>query len=455
MANNKKNPSQKVEEAKKIANKSETQNIFSGIEESSLRFFRWVSALIDNILFTNKNPILLALLIAIVLYIFVGVTNQDFVTDITSSRSLTNVSVTTRYNSESFEIYGVPSSCDIILTGDAANVNNAAQKSGYCLLNLEGYTEGTHTVKLIASGYGDNVKATVSPSETQVTLERKTTAQFDLDYDFVNKNLLDSKYILGTPTFADDQTKVNIRASQETLNSISLVKALIDVSNQTQDFTVEAPLVAYNSKGQQVDAEIVPSSVTVSVKISSPSKTVPINLSITGTAPNGYALDTVSLDHQTTVIYASSSVLENIDEVTVSLDLSTITTNVDILQPINLPANVSKSDVTIVNIQLTLAESTTKEIDNVPIVYRNNENNLGASQVDTTKVKIIVTGTQRNIEDIEASDCVAYIDLKDKDGNLLEPGTYDLEVNVEKNTSAYVTFASDPNNINITLVSKG
>lgn len=447
-----KDPSKRVEEAKRIAKKNDETNVFSGFEELFFRFFRWLSTLVDRIFFQTKNLALFALILAIALFAFVYISEGNFSTNLASSRTLQNVSVNARYNSESFEVSGLPTNCSVVLSGDAANVNNASTKAGYCLLNLEGYTEGTHTVDLIASGYGDNVQTVTVPSQTQVVLKRKTTAQYDLGYDFINRNALDSKYILSTPTFENGQSKVNIRASQDTLNSIALVKALIDVSGQISDFTIDAPLVAYNNKGQQVNAEIVPSSVKASVKISSPSKTVPIILNVTGEAPTGFSLDTVSLDHQTTAIYAPQDVLENIDEVKVNLDLSTITTDADIMQPIVIPSGVSASEITMVNIQLTLAESTSKEIENVPIVYKNNDNNLGASEVDTTTVTVTVVGSSKNIEEITASDCIAYIDLKDSEGNLLEPGSYDLVVTVEKNTNAFVSFTCEPRDINITLI---
>ena len=158
------------------------------------------------------------------------------------------------------------------------------------------------------------------------------------------------------------------------------------------------------------------------------------------------------MDHQTTTIYATQSVLDSIDEVTVSLDLSTITADTNVMLPVTLPSNVSSSDVTMVRIKATLSLLSTKEIENVPIVYRNNDNNLGASYIETTTITVIVSGSENNIADISASDCVAYIDLKDSNGNLLEPGDYDLNVYIEKNTNAYVSFSCDPNHIKITLI---
>lgn len=448
-------PSEKVEQAKKIAKNSNNVTPFETIEESLFRLFRWMSSIIDKIFFGGKYIGAFALILAIALYFIVNISESKLTTNLSSSRTLNGVSVIARYNSESFELSGLPESCNVVLTGDAANVNNAATKSGYCLINLEGYTEGTHRVQLTTSGYGDGVSTVVVPSETQIVLKHKTTASFDLGYDFTNRNSLDSKYILSTPVFEDGTTKVNIRASQDTLNSISLVKALIDVTGMSEGKNlVDAPLIAYNAKGQQVNAEIVPSSVTASVKITSPSKNVPITLKVTGEAPAGFGLDTVSMDHQTTYIYASQEVLDSIDEVFVNLDLSTITTDADIMQPVALPSGVSTADVTMVNIKITLAETQTKVIDNVPIIYRNNDNNLGASEVERTTVQVIVTGTPANLENITADDCVVYIDLKDNDGNYLVPDTYDLPIHVEKVSNSFVTFVCEPNYLNITLISQ-
>ena len=451
--NNKDNFSEKVEKAKKIANKNNSTHVYDGVEETVLRFFRWVSSITDR-LFQGKHIAVFALIFAIILYITANYSESGFATNLSSSKTLNDINVVARYNSETFEVSGVPTKCDIVLSGDAAVVNNAATKAGYCLLNLEGYTEGTHNVSLTAYGFGDNVNTVIVPSETQIVLKHKTTSQFDIGYDYVNKNSLDSKFILSAPTFEDGNDKVSIRASQDTLNSISLVKALIDVASLKEGLNegIEAPLIAYNEKGQQVVAEIVPEVVKVSVNVTSPKKSVPISLKVTGEAPIGLGIDSITLDHQSTNIYAPQDILDNIDEVVVNVDLSTITSDSDILQPITLPAGVSTADVTMVNIKIALAETTTKILENVPIVFRNNENNLGASEVETTTVQVTVTGTENALESISSNDCVVFINLKDNDGNFLEAGTYDLPIYVERSSNTFVTFSCEPNHLNITLV---
>lgn len=439
----------KVEQAKKIASRtSDSKTIYESIEEAIFRFFRWTSYVIDRLFYSKKYTGLFALLLACLSY-FVVTYDSSSAAALNSSKTLTGVSISARYNSESFELQGVPNSCEVLLSGEAANVTNAATKKGYCSINLEGYTEGTHNVKMTASGYGDNVNAIVTPSEVSVTLKKKTTMQFDLSYDYINQNALDSKYILSQPTFLNG-SKINIRASQDTLNSISMVKALIDVAGQSDDFEIEAPLVAYDKNGHVVDAEIVPSTVTASVKISSPHKSVDIKLNPTGKTPEGLAIDTVSMDHQTTEIYASEAILATINEVYVDFDLSTITGDTEIMLPVSLPANVSSSDVTMVNVKVELAEVATRTISGVSLQYKNNNNNLAVSSIDIENVDVIVTGSQSNLDAFDDESVSVYFDCKD-----LLPGTYELPLIIECDSNPYVSFALSKNVINITFVEAG
>ena len=448
MADKIKDPQQKLNEAQKIARKNSASGALESFEDVMIRFFRWTSSFIDKVFFTKSYAMIFALLIACLAYFIVNFNDTSFSSTLSSSKTLNSVNVTSRYNSESFEVGGLPDTCSVTLTGDAANVNNAATKSGYCVLNLEGYTEGTYTVELTASGYGDSVNTIIQPSQVTVTLKPKTTAQFDLSYDFINQNQLDSKYILGTPEFSSGD-KVNIRASQDTLNSIALVKALINVAGQTSDFEVEAPLVAYDANGKVVNAEIVPSSVNVKVPISSPSKTVPIKLNLTGTAPLGFSLESVTMNHQTTEIYGSESVLEGVNEVSVNLDLSTVTADSEMIQPIVLPSGVNGSSVSMVTLKATLGTTSERTIENVTLNSINNDNGYGVSYTETLNVSLTIKGTQSNIEAVSASDFYVYVDFAG-----LEPGTYDLPIGVTVNTDAYVTVEVNPKNLNITLVSQ-
>lgn len=452
MAKKEKKNLDKTEIAKKVADKAnKISSNFSVAEDYFTRFFRILSSFIDNFIFSHKYLGFASLLLALLMYFLFGIDEYSISKTLTSSKTISNANIVTRYNSESFEVTGIPDKCDVIVTGDAASVSNSTvNKNGYCLLDLDGYTEGTHFVKVTAFGYGDNVSATAVPSNAQVTLKRKTTAQFKISYDYINTNQLDSKYILSAPIFNDGADYVNIRASQDTLNSISLIKALIDVKGQTGDFVTDAPLIAYNSRGQQVDAEIVPNTVKATVKLSSYSKVVPISLKVIGECPASFAIDSISVDQQSTTIYGTPETIDSVNEVFVELDLSTVTSNTTIMQPVTLPAGVSSSSTSVVNIKVVLDAAVSKVIDDVVISYINNDNNLGATNASTTTVSVTVIGTTDRLEELTADNIRAYIDIKD-----LTPGTYDLPIILEKkNTSSYFTMTCVPSSINITLVNE-
>ena len=445
----KNNPVQdkRVENAKKIANKNvASKSVYEWMEENILKFFRWVSGIIDRLFFSTKYSALFALLLAGLAYFVATYDNSS--TALTSSKVLSNISVNSRYNAESFELSGAPAACEVVITGEAANVTNAAAKKGYCQIDLEGYTEGSHTVKMSAVGYGDNVNTVVAPSEVTVTLKKKTTMQFDLTYDYINQNLMDSKFILGSPVF-NQGSKINIRASQDTLNSIALVKALIDVSGATGDFETEAPIVAYDKNGKTIVAEIVPEKVGVSVKVSSPSNEVAIKLKPQGQAPAGLAIDeAVITDHQTTRIYGPQSVIDTISEVYVNFDMSTITenANLEIILPISLPNGVNASDVNVVNVKVTLAPIESKQIDSIPLNAINNENNLGISEIDFKDVSVVTSGSAANIEKVEPGDIYVYFEMPE------EPGVYDLPLFVKSDNNPYVSFELQNASVNVTIV---
>jgi YbbR domain-containing protein len=295
-------------------------------------------------------------------------------------------------------------------------------------------------------------------------LKKKTTQQFDLSYDFVNQDKMDSIYSVGTPVF--EYTKVNVRASKDTLSSIAFVKALIDVSGQTGDFTQEAKLVVYNSSGQPVDASIVPSTVSVTVPVTSPNKTVPIEVEVTGEAPEGKAIESISMDQQTVTIYGPQSVLSQIDKVAVTLNASTLTKDEStLLRPIALPAGVNSSNINQITMNVVLGEGMTKEITDVKINYRNNVNNYKASQPNNqTTTSVMVFGTEENIESITADDIIVYVDMlnavpglqefplqvEQPEGGLvtytLTEATYTLNVLGESNTDSDTNTEADVNN---------
>jgi len=429
----------KTELATRIANQSQkVANTYQHIEDGILRVVRWFSSLLDHTLFNRRYTKFVALILAVLMYFLVNYDSQSsiYTTPLKSSRDQINVKVTAKYNTDTFELSGLPSTANITIVGDATSVTNAYNSSGIIVADLEGLTEGTHEVKLTAEGYGDSVTVKIDPSNVILTLKKKTTQQFDLSYDFINQDKMDSIYSVGTPQF--EYTKVNVRASKDTLSSIAFVKALIDVSGQTADFTQEAKLVAYDASGQPVSADIVPSTVSVTVPVTSPNKTVPIEVEVTGDVPDGKAIESISMDQQTVTIYGPESVLGQIDSVAVTLNASSLTKDTStILRPITLPTGVNSSNINQITMTVTLGDGVSKTIDGIKISYKNNVNNYKASQPDNkTTTSVTVFGTQDNVDKVTADSINVYVDMKDA-----QPGLQSFPLQVDQPAGGLVKYS--------------
>lgn len=442
MAFNKKDDQNNISEKNRLFNPS------NSLEQGVIKLFRAFFNLIDKYIFNVKHTGVVAFILAVLLFISVNYdsSNSLFGSPLLSSRTVENVTVNASYNKEAFEVSGLPSSVSVVVSGDSSAVISATNGSGYVSANLEGLTEGTHNVQLVPEGFSDNVSIAVNPSNVTVTLKAKSTLEFDLGYDFVNTSKMEAIYALGTPSFEVD--KVNVRASKDTLNSIAFVKALIDVSGVDSDFTQDAILVAYDQNGQPVDAQIVPETVSVTVPVTSPSKTVPIVVDISGEVSDGMAIESIEMDNSTVTIYGSESVLSRIENVVVSLDASTISKDGVVLRPITLPSGVTQSSINQVNLDITLAQSSSKVIEGVAINYRNNTNGYRISAEGyQSNVAVTVYGTQTNIDQISADQISAYIDFTN-----VEPGVNELAIQLETPSNSYVKYELSQQTITVNVL---
>ena len=428
----------KTERANRIAEQSKkVKRTYEKMEDFLFRVLRAFSTFLDKVLFNEKYSKVVSLVLAVLLYAIVNYNalSTSFQSSLRYSKTLSDVTVLAKYNSDTFEISGLPGKVDVILTGDAANVTSAANaENGTVICDLDGLTEGEHEIKLTTEGYGNNVNVVVNPTNVNVVMKKKTTRQFDISYDFINQDKMEQIYSAGTPEF--EYTKINVRASKDTLDSIAFVKALIDVSGQSADFEQDAVLVAYDSSGKPVNADIVPNTVHVKVPVTSPNKSVNIQVQVSGEVPDGKAIDSITMDKQTVTIYGSETTLANIDQVVVTLDAGTLTKDSTVLRPIVLPAGVTSATNTQVTMNITLADAEEKTIDDIPINFINNNKHYKASQPDNkTTTSVTVKGTKNNIDKLAADDINVYIDMKD-----VQPGLQKFALQIEQPKDGFVVY---------------
>ena len=445
-----KDSKQKLELAQKIAeNSQKVANTYANFENSFFYVFRRITGALNKFIFDSKFSKLASLIIAIIIYMAVN-TNGSTNVNVTQASQISGIPVQVIYNSEIYEISGVPETTDVIVTGDMSDITlQKSQVNSKLTADLSGLTEGTYTVKLTPTNFISRLSVNVidAPSIT-VTIKKKISTRFNISYEFINTNAMDKIYTLSTPTF--DTTEVLLRASQDTVDSIAYVKALIDVSNVNDTFTRDAKIVAYNQSGQMVECDCFPEYVSATVVVTSPNKDVPIVVRPIGTLPDGLAIDKITLDYSTVTVYGTEAVLSEIDQIYIDLDISSITKNTIFSTPLTAPSGVSKMSVTRVNMEIVVGPAVSKVVEKVETKFINNSSNYAFAPVNSADVymNVLITGTQANVDAVTAATIYPELDLSG-----ITIGTQYVPINVW-GSNQYVTYRLEDGRTEIEIVVK-
>lgn len=432
----------KVELAKTIAAQSENiKKSYLNFGNFFVKMFRWFSNWFDRLLFNRRFAKEIALLLAVLLYVSVNSSSSlnNTAASMSNSKEFQDIPLSVEVNDSVYEVSGLPESVNLTLTGDMSDISLATADKQKVVADLSGLGEGTHTVELQALGLNGRTKALIVPNQVTVTITKKISVELKIGYQYINTNKMDKIYALGVPEFEKDS--VIVRASQQTIDKISVVNAMIDVSNITGDFTVEAPLVAYDQEGNRMNVDIVPEKVTAKVSVTTPSKEVPIVVIPNGEIPNNKAISSISLTHSSVTISAPQNILDTIDKIEIQLPVYDFTNETNVVtMPINLPSGVSKKDPSVVSITVTLADKVEKEVEGIQINYRN----LGGlkatlSEEEAASIIVKIIGTQEMIDSYDVSQIEAYIDFSELEEGASGVVELPLHINGKNNMLSFVT----------------
>lgn len=418
----------KTELAKAIAEKSQTfAKTYARVEIVIGRFFRWISGWLDKLLFNQKHGKVVALILAVLVYVSLNSANTNIFETTKSALELNSVNVSQIISSQNYEVSGLPSKVKVTAIGDLSDIKSVKQQSNFRVIaDMSDMTEGVHEVKFTTEGAPSRVKIVLEPSSAMVTIKKKSIRKFTVGYDYLNRSSMDSIYDLSEPEL--QRGEVLVRASTDTLNKIAYVKALIKVNkNITSDFETKAKVYAYDGQGRRMDVDIIPDTLLAKVKVTKPSKDVKVVLAPSGTIPNGKAIESYTLDYPEVTIYGSASTLKNITELPITIPASTLTGDKDISMPIILPNGVTKITQNIVNITIKLAKAESTVVNDVDITLENPMEGFkftieGASTSDVT-----IKGAKKVIDGVKKEDILISADLS----KINKAGVYDVELLVQ------------------------
>lgn len=395
---------------------------------------------IDFNTYLNKPNFLIFLSLMLAILAFLLVDNKVIKLVENEAEVIKNVKVNTIYNEEAFVIENVPDTVDITITGRKSDIYLAKQLSDFKVeLDLSKYKEpGTYKVKFTYSKSIDSVNYSLNPGYVTVTIKDKVSEVHTVSYDLINDKL-NGKLSVNKVNL--DSSEVIVKGSQDTLDKIASIKALVDVTGKdyknagTYEIN-NIPLVAYDKKGKIIEnVEIVPSTLSGTVELKSYKQSVPLTVSTTGKLKSGKAIASLSINNSssfTVDIYGEEEDIKKITSVPVFINVdglgkeNTKTYNVTISKPTGVRYLSTKN----VTITATFGEETQKTVDITDIGFKEGSIPQGYSPniISTQSTPVQVKGVKSNIDRITASDIKAYVDLSG-----LGEGTHEVEVKIDNN----------------------
>ena len=367
-----------------------------------------------------------------------------------------NVPVNLIYNEEAYVVENVPETVDITITGRKSDIYLAKQLGEFAVeLDLSKYTEeGTYKVYFTYSKSIDTVNYILDPSYLSVTIKDKVSEVRSVSYDLVSTDELDEKLSVGSVSL--DSSEVVVKGSQEALDQISTIKALVSVSSN--DYTAadtyqitDIPLVAYNKKGEIIkNIEIVPETMTGTLILKSYKSTVPLSVTTTGSLINGKAIASITVDNNENYsldIYGEENDIKNISNVNVAINVDGLgAENFKTYKvTLNKPAGVRYMSAKNVTITATFGDEQQKTLNVSNIDGKNLAEGYNANILTSGGIEVQVKGVQSNIDKIEASNVRAYVDLSG-----LGEGTHQVEVKIDNNNPLIQYIVSSTIDVKIT-----
>lgn len=364
----------------------------------------------------------------------------------TEAEIITDQKVNIIYNEENYVVEGVPSSVDITLIGSKSNLYLAKQIGDHkIVLDLTNYEPGTYKVKLKYNHSMNNVSYKLDPSTVSIKISEKESQVFNLSYDLVNENKLDKKLNINSVNL--DKNEVIVKGSKETLDTISNVKALIDIekaglTNKGEYDVDSIKLVAYDNNGNKVkNVEMVPNKITAKIKVDSYSVDLPVKVVTTGNITTGYALNSINSTVNKVTVYGDQSVLDTLTYIEAPIDITGLSTD-KTFNGVTLtkPAGVRYMSDNTTSVTVTLDQESSKEFAGVVIESRNLATGYTASaltEADRT-ITVIAKGVKSALDNLDVSKIKAYIDLSG-----YTAGTYEVEVKLSTDDSRFTLVSTN------------
>lgn len=355
----------------------------------------------------NRTLKLIALLIAVVLWLYVG-TQEDPLAQHTYEVAI--------------EMENLPFDKTAVLGQDTVQVRvmgrqdrlNALRGSDFkAYVDLSEVSEGSNQVPVKVELPGEVYFSRIEPKNVEVLVNEREGS--DMDVDVVTSGTLPEGITIEDMSVSPKS--VFVTGDADALENVSKVGVAVDLSTIYDDNEAEADVVFYDVSGNVLDdsgLEALPGTVTLKIKVSKSDieKTVPIQANLVGQLPSGVQIDSIEISPSTVTVSGTPEKMVDVNAVaTEAIDVSKITQTTQLT--VDLDSDyLSKPTRVTVTLNVSTQESGSEEqsyVKVLPITLSGS----GAGSVTTDTQMVEISYHMENGYEDGGSALTAYINVPD------------------------------------------
>ena len=407
---------------------------------------------LDRVSSKKSTLLIVSLILAFIVFVFIDRSSTIMIDQY--AEILYDQPVTAAFNEELYVVEGLPEKVDITLIGQRRHIFLAKQSpSKGVSVDLTGLKPGNHKVTLKYNQRLKSLDYKLDPSQVNITIYEKVSENRNLTYDLLHQDKLDSKLYISEVEL--DRSDIIVKGAQYKLNMVASVKALLDVNtipnpNAGDNPVKDIPLVAYDNDGNIVDVEIVPKTVSANVKITSPSKEIPVRVVPTGEMANGRSIKSIETSISKITVYGEQAAIDAIEQLDVEIDVKGLDKNKEFNITLTKPRGITELSSKTMNIKVVVDDSSYKEFPNISVTTRNLDSKykVQAKSDKDRQVTVAVKGSSEALDNLKDSDITAFVDLKN-----YGEGTHEVPVQVT-GTDLKLLYESKNKKITVVITKK-
>lgn len=339
-------------------------------------------------------------------------------------RQIQRVPITPYLDSEDYVIVEMEQTVDVYLRGERSLLSGPINADSYeVYVDLRGYGTGKHHVPVQTRGFPKGIDVEVRPSVIDVTIEAKQIKEMQVVPEIVGKPK--EGYAVGDPIV--NPLRVQVKAAESQLDRVAFVKAFVNVEGATQNVKTAAALKVIDVNGNIIPLEVEPATAEITVPITHPFITVPLQLNLIGNPPSGYAVAKVETDIDKVSIFGPKDVVSGIEFYKgPDIDLSGLKTSQRLQLPIPKLEGLTDLLPDKVSVTIEIVPSEKLEIADLPVQIKGLAEGFKAV-IDPSHAKLNLTleGAPDLLKDITAADIQANLILSG-----LSQGTHDVPLEI-------------------------